>query len=384
MKAPRILSPPVLRTAEGAEQERGASWLELFFDLVFVVAVAQLAVALANDLSAAGFLRFFLLFVPVWWAWVGYTMYADRFDTDDPAFRAMMLSGMLAIAALAVSIPGAFGGGSAGFAISYIAVRIVLIVLYERARRSVPSARTLCTVTMSAFGAGTTLWALSLLAPEPWRFGLWALALLSEGATPWVARRAMASVPVHASHLPERFGLFIIIVLGESLVAVIIGIGGADWHLTSAFVAAAGFLVAACLWWVYFDFADLADIGRGLLARNAFIYGHLPIAIGLTAAGVGTKKAILYSAESHLSAGGSWALCGGTALFLAGVSLVCTVSTRAGRKRVLVGRLAATSVVLLLAGIGPAMSSVSLVCLLLLTLLSLVTFEVSQAASRRR
>lgn len=384
MKAPKIFSPPVLRTAGGAEEERGTSWLELFFDLVFVVAVAQLAVALAEDLSATGFLRFFLLFVPVWWAWVGYTMYADRFDTDDPAFRAMMLVGMLGIAALAVSVPGAFGGGSAAFAISYVAVRAVLILLYERARRSVPAARHLCTVTMSAFAAGTALWALSLLVPEPWRFGMWALALLLEGATPWVARRAMASAPVHASHLPERFGLFTIIVLGESLVAVVVGIGDVDWHPTSAFAAAAGFLVAACLWWIYFDFVDLADIGRGLLARNTFIYGHLLVAIGLTATGVGIKKTILYSAEPHLPTGGSWALCGGTVLFLAGVSLVYAVSTRRARKRVLVGRGAAACAVLLLAGVGPAIPPIPLVCLLLLALLVLVVLEVSQAASRVR
>ncbi len=381
MRAPKIFSPPVLRTAGGGQEERGASWLELFFDLVFVVAIAQLALALAEDLSVAGVLRFFLLFVPVWWAWTGYTMYADRFDTDDPAFRAMMLAGMLGIAALAVSIPGAFFGGSGAFAISYIAVRAVLILLYERARRGVPAARALTTVTMAVFAVGTALWALSLLAPEPWRFGLWALALFLEGATPWVARRAMASAPVHASHLPERFGLFTIIVLGESLVAVVVGIGGVDWHLASAFAAAAGFLVAACLWWVYFDFVGEVDIGRGLLARNAFIYGHLAIAAGLTAAGVGIKKAILYSAETHLPAGGPWALCGGTALFLAGVSLVYGVSTRRTRGRVLAGRLAATGAVLLLAAIGTAVPSSLLVCLLLLVLLALVAIEVAQTAS---
>lgn len=381
MRPAGLLKPTVLRTAGGAEEERSASWLELFFDLVFVVAIAQLALALAEDLSAAGFLRFFLLFVPVWWAWVGYTMYADRFDTDDAAFRAMMLAGMLGIAALAVSVPGAFAGGSGAFAISYVAVRAVLILLYERARRDVPVARELTTVTMTVFAVGTALWALSLLVPEPWRFGLWALALSLEGATPWVARRAMASAPVHSSHLPERFGLFTIIVLGESLVAVVVGIGGVDWHPASAFAAAAGFLVAACLWWVYFDFVDEIDVGRGLLARNAFIYGHLAIAAGLTAAGVGIKKAILYSAEAYLPAGATWVLCGGIFAFLAGISVIYAVSTHAVNGRVLVGRVAAACSVLLLAVIGTAVSSVLLVCLVLLALLALVAFEAIQTAS---
>ena len=379
MRLVRSLKPPVLRIAE---ERRSASWLELFFDLVFVVAIAQLALALGENLTAQGFTRFVLLFVPVWWSWVGYTNYADRFDTDDPIFRAMMLLGMVGIAAVAVNVPEAFVGGSGAFALSYIAVRVVLVLLYERARRNVPIARALCTVTMGVFAIGTSLWALSLLVPEPWRFGVWGLALLVEGATPWVARGAMASVPMHASHLPERYGLFTIIVLGESLVAVVVGIGDTDWRLVSVLVAAAGLLAAACLWWVYFDFVELADIRRGLLARNVFIYGHLPIALGLTAAGVGIKKTILYSGEPHLPAGGSWALCGGAALFLAGISLVYTISIDSAGDRVLIGRAAAAVAALMLALIGTALTPPLLTGLLLLALLSLVAFEVDEKAAR--
>ena len=378
MKASRVVLPPRLR----ADEERSASWLELFFDLVFVVAIAQLALMLGHDLSPGGFARFFLLFVPVWWSWVGYTNYADRFDTDDPVFRAMMLAGMLAMAALAVNVPDAFSGGSGAFALSYVAVRILLILLYERARRSVPAARALISVTMSVFVLGAALWALSLLIPEPWRFGLWGLALAIEGATPWVARRAMSSVPYHASHLPERYGLFTIIVLGESLVAVVLGIDSADWGLASGFAAAGGFLIAACLWWIYFDFIELADIKRNLLARNVFIYGHLLIALGLTTAGAGVKKAIMYSGESHLSAGGSWALCGGTALFLAGIGLIYAVSTPSFWLYVLIARTGTAGAAVLLAVVGLSVPSTALVGLLLVVMLMLVTFEVTQKDSR--
>jgi low temperature requirement protein LtrA len=378
VKAYSVLLPPRLRT----DEERSASWLELFFDLVFVVAIAQLALALADDLSPVGFTRFLLLFVPVWWSWVGYTNYADRFDTDDPVFRAMMIFGMLAMAVLAVSVPDAFSGGSEAFALSYVAVRVLLILLYERARRNVPAARALISVTMGVFVFGAALWSLSLLVAEPWRFGLWGLALVIEGATPWVARRAMASVPYHASHLPERYGLFTIIVLGESLVAVVLGIGGAHWRFASAFAAFGGFLVAACLWWVYFDFIELADIKRNLLARNVFIYGHLAIALGLTTVGVGVKKAILYSGESHLPAGGSWALCGGTALFLAGIGLIYALSTPSFRPYVLIARTGTAGVAVLLAVVGLAVSSTALVGLLLVAMLMLVAFEAAQKTSQ--
>ena len=374
VKASNVLRPPRLRT----DEERSASWLELFFDLVFVVAIAQLGLVLADDLSPGGFARFFLLFVPVWWSWVGYTNYADRFDTDDPVFRGMMLAGMLGMAALAVSVPDAFSGGSGAFALSYVGVRTVLILLYERARRNVPAARSLISVTMGVFVFGTALWVLSLLISEPWRFGLWGLALVVEGSTPWVARRAMASVPYHASHLPERYGLFTIIVLGESLVAVVLGVGGTDWGLASASASAGGFLIAACLWWVYFDFIELVDIKRTLLARNVFIYGHLIIALGLTTIGVGVKKAILYSGEPYLPAAGSWVLCGGTALFLTAIGLIYAVSTPSFGPYVLFARVGTAGVAVLLGVVGIAVPSTALVGMLLVAMLMLVAFEVAQ------
>lgn len=127
-----VLRPPRLRAAE-ADAHRAASWLELFFDLVFVVAIAQLGAALDHDLSDGGVARFALLFAPVWWSWAGYTMYADRFDTDDVAFRLLLLAGMLGVAAMAVAIPAAFAGRSVAFALAYVAVRAALILRYARA-----------------------------------------------------------------------------------------------------------------------------------------------------------------------------------------------------------------------------------------------------------
>src|SRR5438094_878138 len=102
----RLITPPSLRvSADGEDEERRATWLELFFDLVFVVAVAELALRLRHDESVGGFLEFAALAAPLWWAWVGFTIYADRFDSDDVVFRGVMLSAMLAIAAVSVQVP---------------------------------------------------------------------------------------------------------------------------------------------------------------------------------------------------------------------------------------------------------------------------------------
>lgn len=369
-----LLRPPRLRTGR-AEGHRAASWLELFFDLVLVVAIAQLAVTLADEATVAGFGRFLLLFTPVWWAWLGYTMYADRFDTDDLAFRGLTLVGMFGMVALAVDIPGAFRGGSAAFALPYAAVRAILILLYARAWRHVPAARPLCAVSIGAFLAGTALWLVSLLVPEPARFGLWVAALALEGLTPWVARRAMAGTPVHASHLPERHALFTIVVLGESLVAVVVGLGGTEWHARPALAAGLGFLVATALWWIYFTPGATIDIGRSLLARNIFIYGHLPIALGLTTVGVGVKKAIRYAADPTLPPAAVWLLGGGGALVLLALALIRAVAGGTGCDGVVALRAATAGVALLVAVVGAALPPLAPVGLLAAALVALAGTE---------
>src|SRR5438477_4229287 len=135
--------PPRLRTLAD-EGERHASWLELFFDLVFVVAITELSRVLVEDHSPLGFVRFAALFLPVFVAWQGFMAYATRFDTDDLGFRAAYFAAMLAIAALAVQIDDvAHGAHSAGFAAAYVALRSIMLLLYARAWRSVSEARAL-------------------------------------------------------------------------------------------------------------------------------------------------------------------------------------------------------------------------------------------------
>ena len=119
----RLLRPPRLRTAEEGGELRHTTWMEAFYDLIFVVAVAALGKRLYNDDSPAGILQFAGLFVPVWWAWVGHTIYAARFDTDDLVHRLATAAMMLAAAAMAVQIPTALEEGSAGFAAAYAGAR---------------------------------------------------------------------------------------------------------------------------------------------------------------------------------------------------------------------------------------------------------------------
>src|SRR5919198_2475998 len=153
--------PPRLRTLAD-EGERHASWLELFFDLVFVVAITELSRVLVEDHSALGFLRFAALFLPVFVAWQGFMAYATRFDTDDLAFRAAYFAAMLAIAAMAVQIDDvAHGRHTAGFAVAYVLLRSIMLALYVRAWRAVPEARALIRFYAGGYAVGVAFWLVS-------------------------------------------------------------------------------------------------------------------------------------------------------------------------------------------------------------------------------
>ena len=361
----RWLEPPKLRTASGAEEEeRHATWTELFFDLVFVAAIASLGTLVRNDASLDGILRMAALFVPVWWAWIGFTLYADRFDSDDAVFRLLMLGGMLASGALAINVHFAAEGSSAGFALSYVAARVLLILLYDRARRHVPEARPLVNRYMKGFSVSAALWLLSLAFTGTTRYVIWAIAMVIDIGTPVTTPdRIISAIPFHRSHVPERFGLFTLIVLGETVVSVTVASANIEWTLRAALVAAGGFITVACLWWVYFDLLDLGAVGKRWRAAQIYFYGHLPLLIALTGIGAGTKLAIDSAAASGLGAGARALLLGGTAIALAELATIELAGDGTLRSRSVRARITAAVALTLLALIGGGLPPVVIVSL---------------------
>jgi low temperature requirement protein LtrA len=317
------LVPPRLRAAADEVDERRASWLELFFDLVFVVAITVLAHELVVDHSTAGFLRFAGLFVPVYVAWQGYMAYADRFDSDDLAFRVAYLAAMLAIAAMAILIGDvAHGTHSAAFTLAYVMLRTLMLALYWRAWRSVPEARPLIRRYGIGYGLGVTIWLASLAVDTPGRYWFWAVALALELSLPPLSIRLHRVVPTHGSHLPERWGLFTLIVLGESVVAVALETSDADWRVESAGAAVLGFAVVAAVWWLYFDRLEHVALRGSSPSPVVYSYAHLPLLMGLAALSAGVTLVIDRAGEDELGTGASVALLGGVVLYL--VSLVAT------------------------------------------------------------
>lgn len=325
----RTKKRPQLRTIEPTIGERHASWLELFFDLVFVLAVAQVTRVLTDNSDIGGLLKYVALFIPIWWAWVGYTFYADRFETDEAEYRILMFCGMLAVAAFSLCVGNAFTpAGDMAAVVTYALVRLVLIALYARAAYFVPLARGYCIQFIKGFGTSIGLMLVSLALPSPYRYAVWAVAFLLELVTPLLNRRNLSVIPIDRSHIPERFGLFTIIVLGEAVIATATGASLTPWTVPSVTAAGVGFAMAAAIWWINFDFVeDSAVKSGGLVARFTYLYGHFFIVSSIVATGVGVEHAIRETSEAHLHLPALALIGGGIAVYLAIITII-KIATR--------------------------------------------------------
>jgi low temperature requirement protein LtrA len=326
---------PTLRTGV----ERTASRLELFFDLAFVLVVAKLAGALRADVSVHGLLVFAGLFTVVWWSWAGTTLYANRFDHDDVLYRLYKLAGMAAVIGLAASATGATGALRQEFAACQLVLRAILLVQYYRAYRHVRDARPIVRLYLLGTGVGGLLWAVSLVVPPPICFVLWGVAVGGEVLVPLLATRDPAAVPLHLEHLPERFALFVILVLGESVTGIANGISAARWSAPALVAAALAFVLTAAVWWSYFDLAGarakrlLHEAGgeRSLRQHDVYVFGQLPLTLALAGIGAGVQLAVQQSGAGEVPLGTRVLVAGGVALYLAAASL--TNSGMASRSR---------------------------------------------------
>jgi low temperature requirement protein LtrA len=366
---------PRLRNLGSTDGERRATALELFFDLVFVVAVAQLSRGLGNEITFRDALILAGLFVPVWWAWVGFTFYADRFDPDDVVHRVLVLAGMFAVAVLASAIPDVYDGETTAFVLAYALVRGLLVLLYVRAWVYVPEARPLVNVYLAAFTSSIVVWLTSLAFAAPVRYGFWAAALLIDLVTPLLSAERIRLVPIHTSHIPERLGLFTIIVFGETVLAVVIGTETVSWTVESGAVAALGFVIASALWWLYFDYVDMTIVARTITAGQVFLYAHLPLLLGLTALGAGVKLTIKATASGDEPAGAAWAVGGGLALAILAMALIQVVSVRSGRDVDVWLRVLTALLALAAAAFASALGPVLIVALPAAALVAQVAFE---------
>jgi low temperature requirement protein LtrA len=350
-----------LRIRSTGETGRKVTWLELFFDLIFVAAVGQVAEPLRHHYALAELLRFTPLFILIWWAWIGHTVFSTRFDSDDIVQRGLTFVQIFAVAAMAANAKDALDSrSSAGFAAAYAAVRFVLVAQYVRARH-VNDARALTVRYGTGHGTAALLWLVSALTPAPARFWIWALAFAIDLGTPWLAVPHSVKVPPDAAHLPERFGLFTLILLGESVVAVMQGMESQEgWPPDAAASAILGMGVLFLIWWWYFDGASAASEQpvrnrRDAIRFHIWSYAHFPLYLGIIVAGVGVQRSVTAATWHALSSQESLIFAGAVVLMMLAMSAIDAASAaRPADSRRLAAHLAVAGALAVIGATGVA------------------------------
>jgi low temperature requirement protein LtrA len=316
----------IAASQDAVDEERRTSPLELLWDLVFVFAVTQVTSLLTRELTWPGFGRSMLALALIWWAWSAFVWAANAQATTAPSLRLCLLLATVFIFVAGLALPHAFGTSSTLFAVSYTVVRLLHLVLYADASRKGNASW----AAIAGFGV-TVLIGMALLIGGSFLDGtardlLWLAAVAIDYAGPaWLTRERLRGLQrVAVAHFAERYSLFVIICLGESIVAL--GVSARNEPISATLVAGVslGLLTTIGLWWTYFDrFAETAErrlrehADPVLAAADAYSYLHLVIVAGIIIFAVGIHFVSLH-AGGPLGQSARLTLCGGVALYLIG------------------------------------------------------------------
>jgi len=380
----------LLRTRQGHTR---VTYVELFFDLVFVFAVTQLSHTLLEHLTLVGALQTVFLLLAVWWVWMYTCWFTNWIDPEKPAVRMMMFALMLAGLLLSASIPDAFGHQGLLFAGAYTFIQVVRTAFLLNAVHGHDPVnfqnmrRILAWLIFSA-----VFWITGGCVEGQARVTFWLVALGIEYLGPFaffyvpgLGRSSTADWKIDGAHMAERCALFVIIALGESI--LVTGATAAALPATAPtnFAFAVAFVGSVAMWWIYFnigaergsrEFAGSADPGR--MARNVYTYFHIPIVAGIVVCAVADEIAIAHPA-GHLSPGAAAALLGGPALYLAGNIYF----KRASAKYYPLSHLVGLGLLAIVAMISPSLEHVTPLALATATSIILVVVAVWETRSFR-
>ena len=359
--------------------------LELFFDLVFVLALTQCTALMAHEPTWTGLAKGLLVLGVMWWSWVGYAWLTSVVDPEEGVVRIAVFAAMAALLVVALCVPGAFEDQALLFAGAYAVVRIAHIVLFVVASRDDAALRHSVLGLAASTAIGVGLLVAASFADGLLQGSLWALAILLDAGGPYLfGAEGWKLVP---GHFAERHGLILIIALGESIVAIGVGAeAGVDAGVVVG--AVLGVTVAAALWWLYFDVVALvaerrlsaAKEGRerNELARDSYSYLHFPMVAGIVLLALGLKKT-LGGVEDPLKLVPAVALLGGTALYL-----LAHVAFRLRNVHSLnAPRLACAVVLVALVPAAVELPSLATLAILALLLTALITYEAVRYAEAR-
>jgi low temperature requirement protein LtrA len=370
-------------------EEETVTPLELFFDLVFVLALTQCTALMAAEPTWAGLAKALLVLAVLWWSWVGYAWLTSVVDPEEGSVRLAMFAAMAAFLVASLCIPRVFGDAAFMFACAYGVVRAAHIALFVLASRDDPELRksTNSLAVSTALGAGLIFAAAG--TDGLLQGALWGVAILFDTVGPYFF--GTEGWKLVAEHFAERHGLIVIIALGESIVAIGAGVTGAiDLGIVAA--AVLGLAIAAALWWLYFDVVALVSSKRlaraapgreqNAMARDSFSYIHFPMVAGIVLVALGMKKTLGH-VEEPLKLVPAAALYGGVALYLLGhvgfrLRNIQTLNSR---------RLGLAIVLLALIPLGEqiaALASVAIIAALLVGLIVYETHSYGEARARIR
>lgn len=337
------MSRPAARITRRADSQ--VFPLELFFDLVFVFAVTQCTSLMVAQPTWAGLGRGLLALAVLWWGWTAYAWLTSVIDPEQDAIRITMFAAMGAMLVVSMCVPQAFGDLALPFALAYLAVRTIQIVLFVLASPEDPDLRRSVVWLGLSSAISVGLLVAAAFVDAPGRELLWVLAIVADFGGPLLfGSGGWRLVP---GHFAERHGAIIIIALGESIVAI--GVGAGRDPLTAPVIAVAviGVFTCAALWWLYFDVVALATQRRlsamapgqrrNALARDAYSFGHLVLLTGIVLFAVGVRTTMV-GLDDRLSRESATALCGGVALYLWGhVAFRYRFARTINRERLAVG-----------------------------------------------
>ena len=359
--------------------------LELFFDLVFVLALTQCTTLITETPTWLGMLKGLLVLGMLWWSWVGYAWLTSVVDPEEGLVRLVMFGAMAAFLIAALAVPGAFGNDALIFAIAYAAVRVAHIFLFMLASRDDSALRRSVVGLACSTAVGAGLIFAAAFAGGTLRLSLWGLALVLDAAGPFLfGADGWKIVP---GHFAERHGAIVIIALGESIVAI--GVGArekVDAGITAG--ALLGMALAATLWWTYFDVTAIVA-GRRLaraaegreqneIARDSYSYLHFPMVGGIALLAVGLKIT-LAQVDDPLKLVPAVAMLGGTAAYL-----LAHVAFRLRNVGSLsVRRLACALILLAFVPLAPHVSALALLAIMTAVLIGMVVYEVTRYSEVR-
>jgi low temperature requirement protein LtrA len=350
---------------ELTNDEHRVTPLELFFDLAFVFAFTQVTSLLVDDPTWGGVFRGMLVVAALWWAWSGYAWFTSTLDVDEGGVRLAMLASMGAMLFAALAVPGAFADDALLFGLAYFMVRAIHLGLYASVSRDDPDLRSALLRIVPSELLGASLLVVAAFLDGDARIAMWVIALAVDYFGPAVIN--LEGWRIAPEHFAERHGLVILIVLGESIIAIGVG-AGLELVPKVLFGAALGIVVISALWWLYFDVAAIfqrmrlsqaTGVEQARLALNSFSYLHLPMVAGIVLFAFGLEDA-LHHIDEELATVPATALCGGAALYLLGHVASLFLATRRVFRRRTIGGLALLALIPA-AGAIPALAALGLV-----------------------